>query len=775
MKASALGQPKYSDWLSYLVVVAGALSILIAMWWALLSQVGYEGREVVASAVSRNEGIVIAYEEFVLRTLKGADAIIRIMEGILRNNSPEVGVRKLKESGVLDDELFQSLGLIDANGNLIANTLEHYPSKLNLRDRQYFSEAERQTRSELIVGVPIVSRITNNSVVPVAQRFSKPDGGFDGVIVVMVNASAFTNVYRNFGITGRSDYIALIGFDGIARAAQVGSHDVPGYDFSRANVMGQQRLHPNGHFEAKGLTDSITRYVSYRTLPGYPLVVSTGTEELEVLQEFNKRKDKYLIAAAIATALITLFAATLIMVLRTKDRTNAKLRSNELRLKELATHDPLTSLPNRAFLEARAAEEFAAANLNGREVACMFVDLDNFGAVNEAFGHLVGDEVLKSVAGAIRSAVGKEYAACRAGGDEFVIIVPAEHDAEMAALDAAAALRNELAKLMVVAGKRVDVRASVGISRYPQDGDNLIDLLRCADAAMLQSKGTGRARTFVFTSRMNREAEKRLKTQVELVDAIKRQELEVFYQPQLSLATGSVIGVEALVRWRHPTRGLLLPGEFVPTAEESGLIMPIGEWVLNKACVDGDTLIREGYGNLSIAVNVSALQFRQPELVELIEGVLRTSRLEPSCLELELTESMVAEDPKVIISRLIKLKSLGIRLALDDFGTGYSNLQYLRKFPIDVLKIDQSFVNDLPDNDHAASIALAVISLGRSLGLHVIAEGVETRNQQDFLLKVGCHAAQGHLFGEAMSFGDLKRWLQVMTRSANFVALKQTA
>jgi len=382
--------------------------------------------------------------------------------------------------------------------------------------------------------------------------------------------------------------------------------------------------------------------------------------------------------------------------------------------------------------------------------------------------------VLSAVAAAIRSSLGIGHTAGRVGGDEFVIIAPAEDDAEKVALGVAATLRKELAKLHLIANKRVDIRASVGISRYPQDGDNLFDLIRCADTAMLQSKASRSAISCVFTAKMNREAEQRLKTQWELADALKREELEVFYQPQVSLLTQAAIGVEAVVRWRHPRRGLLPPGEFIPIAEESGLIVPLGEWVLNRACKDGKTLGREGYGSLPVSVNVSALQFRQPELVEWIARALDKSGLQPSCLELELTESMVADDPETIITRLNQLKNLGLRLALDDFGTGYSNLQYLRKFPLDVLKIDRSFVQDLPHDGHAASIAVAIVNLGRSLGLSIVAEGIETNSQQEFLASAGCHNAQGYLFGKAMPFDDLRLWLRAKNqRLRNVLSWKQ--
>ncbi len=718
---------KFAECCSYLVVAVGALAIIAGMWWAIASQLRYERQNAIDKAEFRNDGIVIAYEDFILRTLKSADTVTRVMEAVLKYNRPEPGFHKLKESGIIDGNVFQSVGVLDAKGDLIASTLGPNVQKFNFSDRQYFKDAVGQTTSELIVGAPVTSRITARVEVPIVRRLSKENGTFDGLIVVLVNGSAFTNVYRNFGIRG-NDFIALIGFDGIARAAQVGTLNVPGRDFGGTNVMAQQRGSPSGRFAAKGLSDGITRYVSYRTLPGYPLFVATGAEEREVFQEFDGRKARYLTAGAISTLLILMFAAVLIVVLRIKDRTNAKLRSNEAMLKELATHDSLTALPNRTLLEARAAEEIAAARHNGTKVACIFVDLDKFGAINEAFGHLVGDEVLRAVAAAIRRSIDPGCTASRIGGDEFVMIAPADQDAESLALNIAATLRSEFANFNLVAGKSVTIRASVGISRYPQDGETLSDLIRCADAAMLQSKANRRAESCVFTAKMNREAERRLKTQSDLADAIRCDELEVFYQPQVSLPTQSVIGIEALVRWRHPRLGLLPPADFIPIAEESGLIVPLGEWVLNRACRDGETLRREGYGDLSIAVNVSALQFRQPELVELIAGVLDRSGLAPSCLELELTESMVADDPEIIIARLVELKSLGVRLALDDFGTGYSNLQYLRQFPLDVLKIDRSFVMDLPDNSHAASIAVAVVSLARSLRIERDCRGC--RNQK---------------------------------------------
>jgi diguanylate cyclase (GGDEF)-like protein len=744
--------------LSYILVFAGLFAIISGIWATIAWRNEYEYRVAVERIVDRNEGLAQAFKEYALRALQGADYFTRQMLVALRYESPKDLIQRALEAGVIENSVYLSLSIQDEHGNVSATTLGDVPADINYSDRWYFQEARRSTSDKIIVGPPIRSRLTDMEMIPIVRRITMPDGSFGGLTLVQISLQAFVAGYRNLGLRG-DDYIALIGLDGIARSARVGATERPGRDFGNSNVMAAQRQNPDGNFLAMGNSDAVARYVSYRTLAEYPFVVAVGAGAQEALAEYNLRRSQYFAAGVIGSLLTSLFAIAILLVLRLKDRAHARLKASEARLKEIATHDHLTTLANRTLLASRAGELIADAKTRKGELACLFIDLDKFSAINDAYGHPVGDEVLKRVANVIDQTIGRTGIVGRVGGDEFVALLPVPEDSEGEAVGAAIEVATALSRIDYIDGKRVDVRASIGISRFPHDGDSLDHLIRCADAAMLQSKEERRSKPCLFTQKMNRESDKRLRLRTELDDALKLGQLEVFYQPKVCLATLKPVGAEALIRWRHPTRGLILPATFIPVAEESGQIVAIGAWVLNKVCDDWRRLGRLGFENLHVAVNISALQFRQPDIAVVIANALELSGLLPGRLELELTESMVADDSSLMVERLNELKRVGVRLALDDFGTGYSNMQHLRNLPLDVLKIDRSFVSDIPQSANAAAIVRAVIALGNSLNLSVVAEGVETFAQQTFLTSAGCQFAQGYRFSEPRPFEDLKAWL----------------
>jgi diguanylate cyclase (GGDEF)-like protein len=744
---------------SYILVLAGLCAIISGFWIAIERRNEYEYGVAVERIVDRNEDLARTFEEYTLRTLQGADYFTRQMLISLKYDSPKKLIQRALEAGIIHQSVYLSLSIQDEHGNVSATTLGNVPSNINFSDRWYFEEARRSTSDKLIVSPPIPSRLTGTEMIPIARRITKPDGSFGGLVLVQVNLQTFAAGYRNFDLRG-DDYIALIGLDGIARSARVGMTEQPGRDFSNANVMAEQRLRANGNFLAKAKSDGVTRYISYRTLSEYPLIVAFGVGAQEALAEYNLRSRQYFAAGTVSSLLVTFFAITILAILRLKDRAHARLKASEARLQEIATHDHLTMLANRALLDSHGGELIADAKNRRGTVACLFIDLDKFSAINDAYGHPVGDEVLKGVADVATQVIGPAGIVGRVGGDEFVALIPMPENSEVQALRTATEVATALSRIDYVDGKRLDVRGSIGISRFPQDGDSLEHLIRCADAAMIQSKAERRLKPCLFTQKMNRESEKRLKLRTELEDALTLGQLEVFYQPKVCLATLKPLGAEALIRWRHPIRGLISPTNFIPAAEESGQIVAIGGWVLNKACEEWQSLRRlGGYENLHVAVNISAWQLRQPDIAATVANALKISGLSPCLLELELTESMVADDTNAMVERLNELKRVGVRLALDDFGTGYSNMQHLRNLPLDVLKIDRSFISDIPRNPNAAAIAKAVIALGKSLNLSVVAEGVETFAQQTFLTSAGCHVAQGYLFGKPTPFEGLKTWL----------------
>jgi len=436
-----------------------------------------------------------------------------------------------------------------------------------------------------------------------------------------------------------------------------------------------------------------------------------------------------------------------------------QIETAKVQLDHLAHHDILTDLPNRMLLQDRLSQAIEVARRQGRQLAVMFMDLDRFKHINDSLGHAVGDQLLQSVAQQLVGCVRHSDTVCRQGGDEFLLLLPYIEHAEDAALSAQKILA-ALALPHRIDGHDLHISVSIGISIYPDDGQDAETLIKSADTAMYHAKGNGRNNYKFFEQDMNARAVQRQSIEASLRRALERKEFVLYYQPKINLLSGAIVGVEALIRWQHPERGLLLPAQFVSIAEDCGLILPIGRWVLREACLQARAWLQAGLQPIAVAVNTSALEFHAKDFLENIRVTLEDTRLEPRYLEFELTESVLMRDAESTDSVLHALAGLGVKLAVDDFGTGYSSLSYLRQFPIDTLKIDQSFVNQMTSNPDDAAIVSAVISMGKSLKLCVIAEGVETPEQCAFLLDQHCDQSQGYYFGYPMVAEALATLLQ---------------
>jgi len=433
-------------------------------------------------------------------------------------------------------------------------------------------------------------------------------------------------------------------------------------------------------------------------------------------------------------------------------------KAAESRIRELADYDVLTGLPNRRLLRERFVLLLAAAEREKREIAVIFLDLDHFKRVNDSLGHSVGDELLVEVARRLDTVVRRIDTVARLGGDEFIFAMPGFHTA--AAAEVARRLIDVFARPFEVAGHELTVTPSLGISIYPHDGQDLETLLKNADTAMYRAKEIGRNTFQFYATEMNTATLDRLLMESNLRRALAQGEFILQYQPLVNLRSGLVIGVEALIRWQHPELGTIMPDSFIHVAEETGLINPIGDWVLCEACRQAKAWCDEGLPSLVVAVNVAPVQFRQPGFVEMVAGALAASGLEASLLELELTERTVMHDADINLGTLSALHRMGVELSLDDFGTGYSSLAYLKRFPVGKLKIDRSFVNDLETDPDDWAIASTIVSMGRSLRMTVLAEGVETAEQLAQLRKMGCDMAQGYYFSRPTSAAGIAEILR---------------
>ncbi|MBV8741505.1 MAG: EAL domain-containing protein, partial [Sinobacteraceae bacterium] len=481
------------------------------------------------------------------------------------------------------------------------------------------------------------------------------------------------------------------------------------------------------------------------------LVIKKPFEAIEVLQSANALTRKWDNESFVRGQIQTLED---VVEARTKG-----LEAANKQLRHLASHDALTGLPNRILLDDRLAQALAHAERDGRSFALAVFDLDRFKVVNDSLGHHAGDELLKEVARRIGSVARSTDTVARMGGDEFVVLldrIAQPADAEHVAQRAVEALQSPIH----LGGVDVRTSASVGIAVYPQDGKSVEALMANADAAMYCAKQRGRNNIQFFAPGMNAVTQERVKLECDLHAALGLQQFELHYQPKVDTATGAIRGAEALVRWRHPERGLLFPADFIPMAEECGLIESIGAWVVREACRAARAWQVEGAQPTRVAVNLSALQFRHGNLPRMISEALQEAGLDPRCLEVEITETALMSDPEESVGILEQLSRMGVVVSVDDFGTGYSSMSYLRRFPIDKLKIDRGFISEMMSRPDDVSIVTAIISLAHSLHLKVVAEGVETSEQRELLRNLGCDQYQGYCYSPAVPSTEFATLLQ---------------
>ncbi len=433
---------------------------------------------------------------------------------------------------------------------------------------------------------------------------------------------------------------------------------------------------------------------------------------------------------------------------------------NEDRIEYMANHDALTGLPNRALLNDRLAQAISFSNRYGRGVSVVFIDLDHFKQVNDCLGHPVGDEILKTVSSRMLKAVRPTDTVARLGGDEFVVILFDQAKNIDATISTLQKITNAISEPILRGKHKLLITASVGVATYPDDGTDAIALLANADAAMYRAKELGRNSFQFYTPELNKSVHEKFELQEELRGALGRGEFALHYQPQIDLASGKIFAVEALIRWYHPTLGTVSPDKFIRIAEETGLIVQIGEWVLHTACLQNMAWQNAGLAPIRVCVNVSARQFREKNLIQYIKNTLRETGLASHYLELEVTESLIMQDVAQAVATMKELQELGIQLAIDDFGTGYSSLSALKDFPVARLKIDRTFVDEILTNESDKAVVNAVISLAHNLNMKVIAEGVETTGQLAFLRSSNCDEVQGFHFSRPVSAGDIGLMLQ---------------
>ncbi len=506
---------------------------------------------------------------------------------------------------------------------------------------------------------------------------------------------------------------------------------------------------------------NITGYQREEVIGSNPKVLSSGKHDKAFFDDmwqsindtgqwrgeiWNKRKDQTIFPQWLTISCVKDNDANIVNYVAVfTDITGIK--QSQSKLDYLAHHDTLTSLPNRLFFNQRLEQALNHAKRADSKLAILFIDLDRFKNINDSFGHIAGDHLLVSLSERLRSTLRLEDTLARISGDEFIILFE-DVQCTDSLVGAIEKVMNVFANSFTVEGHNVRITASIGVSLYPMDGDNSTDLIRNADAAMYRAKDEGRNTYEFYTRDLTTKAFERVIMETELRDALSNDEFYLLYQPQFNLLTKRLVGLEALIRWRHPRMQFLPPDQFIPLAEDSGLINPIGEWVLLEACQQAKQWLDQGFDFGRIAVNISGVQVNKGELFEIVSRTLKQTGLPASSLELEITESFIMKQAETAIIQLNKLRKLGVMLSVDDFGTGYSSLSYLKRLPVHKLKIDRSFVSDILEDSDDKSIVDAIIAMGNSLGLVVIAEGVETLAQEEYVFSSGCNEVQGYYYSK---------------------------
>ncbi|HZX29718.1 MAG TPA: EAL domain-containing protein [Rhodocyclaceae bacterium] len=635
--------------------------------------------------------------------------------------------------------------------------------KGSVADRGYYQRLKADPAAGLVMSEPIFARITHNWVVTLSRRLYDPSGEYVGHVQAAVNADRFAELFNRI-VHNEGDVVALYDREVrlIARTPmapeQLGK---PIAGTPLQSLLNEGRT--TGQYVTVSVVDGVERHYLFRATPNLPFVILVGKSEKDMLANWYVKARFYGISAVLLTLVVSLLIWSWQKNYRSAVQSAHVLQDKYAHLARHAsyveTHDVLTDLPNRQFLTATLADALEGTPRPGHRLALLLVDLDQFKNINDGLGHSVGDRLLQQFADRLRSIVRDDDTLVRLGGDEYVLLV-GNWESESVPAHMAQRILDAASSPFPVDSQELHITCSVGISLYPHDGTNSDALLQHADAALYEAKASGRNAYRFFTQEMNQRVGERVRLESRLRKALAEGRLQLHYQPQIRVSDGRMVGVEALLRWFDPEDGYISPARFIPIAEESGLIKPIGAWVMKEACHQAAAWQRQGLPPLVMAVNLSVAQLAAANLASNVQSVLEDSGLAPEWLELEITESMLMTDTERTIACLAGIRRLGVKVAIDDFGTGYSSFAYLRKLPLDKLKIDKSFVDDVSTDASSRAIVQAIIGVAGSLGLTALAEGVETQEQCDLLKGFGCNAIQGYLYSPAVPAADIARLLQ---------------
>ena len=731
-----------------------AVLVLVIVWGATLHIISAEKRNAERLAVSSTLELADTYEAQMLRNLREIDQSLKVVKYAYEVSQDAGALAELKVRQLLPPDLVFSLAIIDRVGRIHASTR---PVVSDYSAIQAHLDATRRT-DELWVSPPRANA-EGEWKMEFSRRLVNVRGEFAGAVVLAVDAAYFVSVYEATKL-GEKGVLGLTGRDDdVFRVRRTGERITAGGE----SASGLRGLDDGGVVRLDSTWDGVTRFVRVRPLFGFPLAMVVGLAEEEQLADARAKSDAYIGRAAMGSvvvlALIGLLGRASWRLAQTTKRENEARLEHAERVQYLAYHDGLTGLPNRTFFGRILDQSISQARRYRRSLAVLFLDLDRFKHINDTLGHQAGDELLQELAKRLRSCLRESDTVARLGGDEFVVLLP-ELDEDTYVSHVAQKLLEVVTAPVALPGYSLVVTASIGIAVHPRDGDDEQTLMKRADAAMYHAKSEGRNNFQFFATALQANSLRRLTLEANLRHALERGDLHLVYQPKIDLETGRMTGVEALLRWHDREHGIVAPAEFIPIAEDTGLIIPIGRWVLRTACAQTAAWMRRGLPPLSVAVNLSARQFADAGLVDDVAAALAESGLDGSQLELEITESLLMDDIDRAVRKLTVLSGMGVRLAIDDFGTGYSSLSNLKRFPLTTLKIDRSFICDLPFDTDNRVITEAIVAMGKALRMDIVAEGVETQAQAQYLRERGCDIYQGFFHSRPLTPAQLETLLR---------------
>ena len=757
MDASSLRRRFSAVTHAYVLFPLFSVLLLAVLWGAVhwLSLAKREGAEQAATVLAGE--LVETYEAQVVRALREIDQTLKLLKYAHEHESPGGLLTVLGARDMLPPDLLFTIEVADDRGRILAATQGDRPHDISREE--HFIAHRQDAVDTLRIGIP-PQGLTGDAKLRFSRRIDKADGRFAGVVVVMVNAAYFVSGYENAKL-GQQGVLGIAGTDGIFRVRRSGEAIYSGESVDyRAALEAERAQHAAGSLPSNW--DGVARYMSARELFDYPVVVVAGLSQEEQLAAVNVETRRNKLWAAIASVVLIVVCTLLSrmsrqLFLARQRETEATVKHAE-QVEYLAYHDGLTDLPNRALFSKLLTQGIAQAQRSGRSLVVMFLDLDRFKTINDTLGHDVGDELLVEIARRLKDALRDSDVVSRQGGDEFVMMLPDLAEARHAA-NVAQKILTATARPFTLLGNEFSVTASIGIAICPDDGADEQSLTKHADVAMYHAKSLGKNNFQFYSEALSADALQRLTLETFLRHALERDEFRLYYQPKRDIRNGRITGMEALLRWNHPELGLIEPVHFLALAEETGLIVPIGRWVLKTACEQAVAWRSEGLHPLSIAVNLTMRQFFDANLVGDVHAALRDSGMTPSLLELEITENLLMRDVERAKDVLSALKDVGVRITIDDFGVGYSSIATLARFPVHTVKIDRSLMRDIGPASDSDTLTAAVIAMGRSLKLNVVAQGVETKAQADYLSARACDEIQGFYFDMPLPVEEMAKLL----------------